>query len=98
MLRPIPGERSRFALVDQGGAIYVISDGPEPQPGELFLDITGRVRTNGEEEGLLGMAFDPDFEANGRFYAYYSASSPRRTVLSRFRYMAVGRKLGSTTK
>ncbi len=84
MLRPIPGEISQFALVDQGGAIYVIYNGPEPQPAELFLDITGRVRTNGREEGLLGLAFDPDFEFNGRFYAYYSASSPRRTVLSRF--------------
>ena len=90
MLRQMPGERSRFALVDQGGAIYVISNGPEPRPAELFLDITGRVRTNGEEEGLLGMAFDPDFEFNGRFYAYYSASSPRRTVLSRFRFSPEG--------
>ncbi|MCH8101970.1 MAG: PQQ-dependent sugar dehydrogenase [Chloroflexi bacterium] len=90
MLRPIPGEAARFALVDQSGVIYSIFNGPESQAAELFLDITGRVRTNGREEGLLGMAFDPEFESNGRFYAYYSASSPRRTVLSRFHHSAGG--------
>ena len=36
------------------------------------------------EEGLLGLAFDPDYAANGHFYVYYSADSPRRSVVSRF--------------
>jgi hypothetical protein len=33
---------------------------------------------------LLGLAFDPDYQENGYFYVYYSADSPRRSVLSRF--------------
>ncbi|MCE2463071.1 MAG: PQQ-dependent sugar dehydrogenase, partial [Dehalococcoidia bacterium] len=43
-----------------------------------------RVNEDGNEEGLLGLAFDPDYKYNGYFYVYYSAASPRRSVLSRF--------------
>jgi glucose/arabinose dehydrogenase len=42
------------------------------------------VNREGNEEGLLGLAFDPDYSRNGYFYVYYSAAGPRRTVLSRF--------------
>jgi len=50
----------------------------------VFLDIRSRVSTAGNEEGLLGLAADLDFESNGHFYVYYSAASPRRSVISRF--------------
>jgi glucose/arabinose dehydrogenase len=36
------------------------------------------------EEGLLGLAFAPDFTSSHKFYVYYSAGNPRRAVLSRF--------------
>ena len=49
-----------------------------------FLDIRDRVRDRGEEEGLLGLAFDPDFESNGYLFVYYTADGPRRSVISRF--------------
>ncbi len=49
-----------------------------------FLDIRNRVNDRGSEEGLLGLTFDPDFSDNGHFYVYYSASDPRRSVLSKF--------------
>ena len=49
-----------------------------------FLDITDRVNDRGNEEGLLGLALHPDFDSNGEFYVYYTASSPRRSVVSRF--------------
>ena len=50
----------------------------------VFLDLTDRVRDVANEEGLLGMAFDPRFGENGYFYVYYSASEPRRSILSRY--------------
>ena len=40
------------------------------------------MRSRGSEEGLLGLARDPTNKA--RLYVYYSASSPRRSVVSRF--------------
>jgi glucose/arabinose dehydrogenase len=49
-----------------------------------FLDITDKVSTAGQEEGLLGLALAPDFATSGVFYVYYSAADPRRSVISRF--------------
>ncbi|MDA1280663.1 MAG: PQQ-dependent sugar dehydrogenase, partial [Chloroflexi bacterium] len=49
-----------------------------------FLDISARVSTQGNEEGLLGLAFHPAYASNGYFFVYYSAANPRRSVLSRF--------------
>ena len=48
------------------------------------MDIRERVSDRGNEEGLLGLAFDPAYESNGYFYVYYSAANPRRSVVSRF--------------
>ena len=51
----------------------------------LFGDVSGLLIKNpGNEEGLLGLAFSPKFEADGRAFVYYTAGSPRRSVLSRF--------------
>jgi glucose/arabinose dehydrogenase len=71
-------------ITEQSGIIQVFSP-EQPQPeSHVFLDITNRVNRGGNEEGLLGLAFDPDYRRNGYFYVYYSAANPRRTVLSRF--------------
>ncbi len=70
-------------VVEQHGVVHRIVPGP-PERSEVFLDISARVSRRGNEEGLLGLAFDPAFVENGRFYVYYSAASPRRSVLSRF--------------
>ncbi|MCY4448702.1 MAG: PQQ-dependent sugar dehydrogenase [Chloroflexi bacterium] len=70
-------------VVEQHGVIHRI-DPATPERTDVFLDISPRVSRRGNEEGLLGLAFDPGFTENGRFYVYYSAASPRRSVLSRF--------------
>ena len=76
----------RFVLADQGGLVTLLTPGdPEEAAGEAtLLDLRGRVLTDGTEEGFLSVALDPEFEANGYLYAYYSMANPRRTVLSRF--------------
>ena len=71
-------------VVEQAGVIHRL-DPAEPERPEIFLDIRARVSRDRNEEGLLGLAFDPSFGENGRFYVYYSAASPRRSVLSRFK-------------
>ena len=78
------GEDNLLFVTEQAGIIHGFVNDLNVAESFVFLDITNRVSTKGNEEGLLGMAFDPDYSENGRFYVYYSASNPRRSVLSRF--------------
>ena len=62
-------EPSRLYVVQQPGVIRVIENGkllPEP-----FLDIHAEVQSGGEQ-GLLSMAFHPDYASNGLFYVDYT--------------------------
>ena len=78
----------RLFVVEQRGIVWTfVSTEPE---SASYLDITDRVSTDGREEGLLGLAFDPEFATNGHLYVYYSASGPRRSVISRYT-VAAGR-------
>jgi glucose/arabinose dehydrogenase len=70
-------------ITEQSGVIQVFSAGRPEEGSSIFLDITDRVNSGGEE-GLLGMAFDPGYFENGHFYVYYSAANPRRSIVSRF--------------
>ena len=70
-------------ITEQGGVIYSFSSN-NPQQANVFLDITDRVSRGGNEEGLLGLAFDPDYRENGYLYVYYSVADPSRSVLARF--------------
>ncbi len=63
----------RLFVVEKGGTIRVVVNGvTQPDP---FLDITPLVRSSGPEQGLLGMAFHPQYAANGRFFVAYTASN-----------------------
>ncbi len=75
---------NRLWVVLQARRIMVFPNDQAASSSQVFLDITSQVSTAGDEEGLLGMAFDPGYAGNGFFYVYYSASSPRRSVVSRF--------------
>jgi glucose/arabinose dehydrogenase len=59
----------RLFVVEQPGVIKIIKNGVVmPTP---FLNITSQVRCCGEE-GLLGLAFEPNYAATGRFYVYHT--------------------------
>ena len=67
-----PGDTSRLFVVQQSGEIRIIdltTGTVKPTP---FLDLSDVVAFSGEE-GLLGLAFDPKYATNGRFYVYYVA-------------------------
>jgi glucose/arabinose dehydrogenase len=70
-----PDESGRLFVVDQAGIVRIIdADGALLETP--FLDLTDRMvelRTNFDERGALGLAFHPDFAANGRFFVHYSA-------------------------
>ncbi len=65
-----PGDAERLFVMEKAGRILIIAGGtvlPDP-----FLDLTLLVESSGGEQGLLGLAFDPDYAANGFFYVYYT--------------------------
>jgi glucose/arabinose dehydrogenase len=71
-----PGDPGHLYVVDQVGQIWRVAlDGPaQPSPTDLFLDLKARlVQLDAfDERGLLGLAFHPDFQANGLFYTFSS--------------------------
>lgn len=72
----------RLFVVEQPGRIRIIKN------GELlarpFLDITDRVSTTANEQGLLGLAFHPDYAANGQFFVNYTRRADGATVIERY--------------
>jgi len=78
----------RLFVVERHGVIQVVGDWGGAPAKRVFLDITDRVMSAGIEEGLLGLAFDPDFKSNGFFYVDYVGRGRLRTVISRFRVSA----------
>jgi glucose/arabinose dehydrogenase len=80
----IPDGSNRFAVTEQAGRIMVFDDKPDVTRASVLLDIRDRVNTDGTEEGLLGLAFAPDFKTSGVFYVDYVARNPVRTVIARF--------------
>ncbi len=75
---------NRIFVVEQAGVIRVLPNIDTIPAAGVFMDIRDRVNSSGTEQGLLGLAFDPDFAENGYFYVNYTAEGPSRTVLSRF--------------
>jgi glucose/arabinose dehydrogenase len=64
-----PGDPARLFVVEKGGRVVVRRGAAQ----STFLDLAGRVKSDGYEQGLLGLAFAPDYAASGRFYVYYTA-------------------------
>ena len=64
-----PGDFERLFVLERRGRIVVIKNGAVL--ATPFLDIQALVSSLPSEAGLLGLAFHPDYEANGQFYIYY---------------------------
>ncbi len=76
---------NKVYIIEQKGVIRVFDNVSTASQAAVFLDIDARVDAGGEM-GLLGLAFHPNFEANGYFYVNYNRNSPtRQTVISRFK-------------
>ncbi|MBT8400444.1 MAG: PQQ-dependent sugar dehydrogenase [Rhodothermia bacterium] len=87
--RPIdlqdPGDGTgRLFVVEQAGVIKVFSNNPSAPQAKTFLDIRNRVDDSGNEEGLLGLAFHPNYATNGYFFVNYTSNNPNATVIARY--------------
>jgi glucose/arabinose dehydrogenase len=92
-----PGDRDRIFIVEQDGRIRVKHRGTPPGTHSVFMDITPIVNAGGNEQGVLGMAFDPDYETNGFFYLYYTRVGSDTSIVSRFSRDAGDPDLGDPT-
>jgi len=77
---------NRLFVVEQEGRIKVFDNDSNVSNWDMFLDITSLVDQDGgyTEEGLLGLAFHPNFEENRYFYVNYTEHNPRRNVIERY--------------
>lgn len=76
-----------FVVEQHQAKIWSFPNDPNTTDKQLFLDLPKEIARD-NEEGLLGLAFHPQYKQNGQFFVYYSAkegSTGRRSVVSRFR-------------
>ena len=62
----------RLFLIEQAGKIHSIQANDSSSDVTLFLNITDKVESANWEQGLLGLAFDPDYDKNGIFFVSYT--------------------------
>ena len=85
MERP-PGD-NRFFIVEQRGTIRILENGAL-QSGN-FLDIQSLTNFDGQEQGLLGIAFHPNYSTNHKFYVNYTLDEgDRETIIAEYQTMA----------
>lgn len=71
----------RLFVIEKVGRIRILENGQLLETP--FLDITDQVGSNGNEQGLLGLAFHPNYQENGRFFVNYT-DTRGDTVIARF--------------
>jgi glucose/arabinose dehydrogenase len=85
VLATAPVGDPRLFVVEQPGAIRIIENplGDAQVRGTPFLDLreTGRIDAGGNEQGLLGLAFHPQYATNGRFFVFYTAVNPNNALV-----------------
>jgi glucose/arabinose dehydrogenase len=73
-----PQDASRLFVVEQGGKVRVVKNGKTL--GTPFLDVSDKL-TTGSEQGLLSIAFAPDYASSGLFYIFYTDKDANETVV-----------------
>src|SRR5215216_7870742 len=84
LVRPLalqPDGSGRLFIIEKIGRIRIIEN--DQLIETPFLDISERVGSTGNEQGLLGLAFHPQYAQNGRFFVNYTDNNGN-TVLARF--------------
>ncbi|MGI9540012.1 MAG: PQQ-dependent sugar dehydrogenase [Miltoncostaeaceae bacterium] len=79
LLVTAPTGDDRLYVVEQGGLVHIVDQAGRREPTP-FLDLRDRVAPGGER-GLLGLAFHPDYQSNGRLFVDYTDSSGTTRVV-----------------
>jgi glucose/arabinose dehydrogenase len=83
-----PGQPGRLFVVEQAGVVQVVEADGSVRAAP-FVDLTDRVGSDSSEQGLLGLAFHPDFAQNGVAIVSYTDAAGD-SVVSRLRLLADG--------
>lgn len=76
-----PGDTTRLFIVERTGRIKILRNGTVlTRP---FLNVSTLITSSGSEQGLLGMAFDPYYAANGYFFLNFT-NTGGNTIITRF--------------
>jgi hypothetical protein len=75
----------RLFIVEQAGLIKVLQPGATTPT--VFLDLRAKVMT-GDQQGLLALAFHPQYSSNRRFFVDYTRASDSATVIAEYRVSA----------
>jgi glucose/arabinose dehydrogenase len=86
---------NRLFILEQAGIVDVL------QPGSgtptMFLDIRSKVKSGGEQ-GLLGLAFHPDYKNNGRFFVFYTRTGDGTLVIAEYTVSSANGNLADPTE
>ncbi len=91
----------RLFVVEKEGRILVYQTAQSDPT--VFLDIESRVEDGGNEQGLLSVAFHPDYATNGRFFVYYTAQgsggvADGSLMIAEYRVSAGNANMASTSE
>ena len=86
---------NRLFILEQAGIVDVLMPGGSTTT--VFLDIRGKVKSGGEQ-GLLGLAFHPDYSNNGRFFIFYTRTGDGTLVISEFKVSAINPNVADPTE
>lgn len=64
--------KGKLWVIEQAGTVWIVDLETGERSETPFLKINDKVTRKGNEQGLLGLAFAPDFEKSGRFYVNYN--------------------------
>lgn len=88
------GVSGKLWVIEQVGLVWIIDEATGTRSTEPFLDIRKDVSRKGNEEGLLGLAFAPDFKTSGRFYVNYTDNDLQTRI---FRYTSADQQTTDPT-
>jgi glucose/arabinose dehydrogenase len=82
-------DRKRLFAMDQRGLIFWFDNRPDVDSSKRFLDVQDKVNQwntpIANEQGLLGLAFHPNFKSTGQFFICYTKKENGHTIVSRYR-------------
>jgi glucose/arabinose dehydrogenase len=87
---------NRLFIVEQTGRIKVLQPGASTPT--VFLDISAKVRSTGNEQGLLGLTFHPFYASNRRFFVNYTRQSDGATVIAEYQTSASNANVADTAE